>query len=100
MYKQADAGWKLEKSASLAVLRSHRAGIEALLADVKYDKIAHVRQVAFCKHHMNWIPCHTSQGLAKGGGLSCRGFLTRHAVCSTALATLRVKVFTAHGLST
>ncbi len=46
VYRQADAGWKLEKSASLAVLRSHRAAIEALLADVKYDKIAHVRQVS------------------------------------------------------
>jgi len=46
VYKQADGEWQLEKSASLAVLRSHRAAIEALLADVKYDKIAHVRQVS------------------------------------------------------
>ena len=46
VYRQADAGRKLKKSASLAILRSHRTAIEALLADVKYDKIAHVRQVS------------------------------------------------------
>ena len=46
VYKQADDEWQLEKSDSLAVLQSHRAAMEALLADMKYDKIAHVRQVS------------------------------------------------------
>ena len=32
--------------ASLSVLQSHRAAMDALLADVKYDKIAHVRKVS------------------------------------------------------
>ena len=49
VYKQADAAWQLEKSDSLAVLRARRAAVEELLSDVKYDKIAHVRQVnAYC----------------------------------------------------
>lgn len=51
MYKQADDEWQLEKSDSLAVLQSHRAAMEALLADVKYDKIAHVRQVSVAPWH-------------------------------------------------
>lgn len=46
VYKQADDEWQLEKSASLAVLQSHRAAMEDLLAYVKYDKIAHVRQAS------------------------------------------------------
>ena len=46
VYRQADDEWQLEKSDSLAVLQSHRAAMEAVLADVKYDKIAHVRQVS------------------------------------------------------
>ncbi len=51
VYKQADDEWQLEKSDSLAVLQSHRAAMEALLADVKYDKIAHVRQVSVAPWH-------------------------------------------------
>ena len=54
VYKQADAAWQLEKSDSLAVLRARRAAVEELLSDVKYDKIAHVRQVitfVYCARH-------------------------------------------------
>ena len=57
MYKHADEEWQLEKSASLAVLRGHRASIEALLADIKYDKIAHVRQVSTVFNGNLSIPC-------------------------------------------
>ncbi len=45
VYEQADGAWYLGKSDSLAVLRVHRAAVEELLSDVRYDKIAHVRQV-------------------------------------------------------
>ena len=50
VYKQADATWQLEQSDSLAVLRARRAAVEELLSDVKYDKIAHVRQVIAFVH--------------------------------------------------
>jgi hypothetical protein len=50
VYTQADAAWQLEKSDSLAVLRARRAAVEELLSDVKYDKIAHVRQVMAFLH--------------------------------------------------
>ncbi len=46
MFRPAgDEGWALEASDGLAVLAAHRPLIMAALADAKYDKIVHVRQV-------------------------------------------------------
>ena len=46
MHKQtADGEWRLEPTEGVAVLSSHKALVAAALADVKYDKIAVVREV-------------------------------------------------------
>ena len=58
MHRQtADGEWRLEPTEGVAVLSSHRALVAAALADVKYDKIAVVREVRHvCTGPLNPIP--------------------------------------------
>ena len=41
----AGGAWRLEASEGVGVLSAHKALVAAALADVKYDKIVHVREV-------------------------------------------------------
>lgn len=41
----AEGAWRLEASEGVGVLSAHKAFVAAALADVKYDKIVHVREV-------------------------------------------------------
>ena len=70
VFRQQGDAWRLEASDGLAVLASHKPLIVAALADARYDKIVHVRQVrpgfpshvprarcvasAISSHHMFW----------------------------------------------
>ena len=52
----ADGEWRLEPTEGVAVVASHKALVAAALADVKYDKIAVVREVR-CWRAWRLLPC-------------------------------------------
>ena len=78
MFRQAGEEWRLEASDGLAVLAAHRPLIMAALADVKYDKIVHVRQVRGSMQglHTHAVPVSPHVRVAcclSPGGHACRG---------------------------